>query len=39
MDILGYDLGKSVYYDGSNHRNILDALRGYVKDFERRVVV
>lgn len=36
MEILSYDLGKSVYYDGSNHRNILDALRGYVKDFERR---
>lgn len=36
MDILSYDLGKGVYYDGSNHRNILDALRGYVKDFERR---
>lgn len=36
MNTLCYDLGKSVYYDGSNHGNILDALRGYVKDFEKR---
>lgn len=36
MEILSYDLGKSVYYDGSDHKNILDALRGYVEDFERR---